>query len=65
MRYQVFLPHLPEIANFSTKYFQLGKVYTAEGGIIVIPFCPPVREIIHSLKLADYLLVQANKPWYN
>ena len=27
--------------------------------------CPPVQEIIHSLKLADYLLVQVNKPWYN
>ena len=25
--------------------------------------CPPVREIIHSLKLVDYLLVQADKPW--
>ena len=27
--------------------------------------CPPVREIIHSLKLLDYLPVQADKPWYN
>ena len=27
--------------------------------------CPPVREIIHSLKLVDYLHVQADKPWYN
>ena len=27
--------------------------------------CPPVQEIIHSLKLAEYLLVQVNKPWYN
>ena len=27
--------------------------------------CPPVREIIHSLKLVDYLLVQADKQWYN
>ena len=26
---------------------------------------PPVREIIHELKLVDYLLVQADKPWYN
>ena len=24
--------------------------------------CPPVREIIH--ELVDYLLVQADKPWY-
>ena len=27
--------------------------------------CPAVREIIHSLKLADYLLIQADKPWNN
>ena len=27
--------------------------------------CPPVREIIHSLKLVGYLFVQAVKPWYN
>ena len=27
--------------------------------------CPPVRKIIHSLKLMDYLHVQADNPWYN
>ena len=27
--------------------------------------CPPVREIIHSLKLVDYLLVNVHKPLYN
>ena len=27
--------------------------------------CPPVRKIIHSLKLVDYLHVQPDKPWYN
>ena len=27
--------------------------------------CLPVRKIIHSLKLVDYLHVQADKPWYN
>ena len=27
--------------------------------------CPPVRKIIHSLKLADYLHVHADNPWYN
>ena len=26
---------------------------------------PPEREMIHSLKLVDYLLVQADKPWYS
>ena len=47
----------PEIANFSTKYLILSKVYTYERYITV---CPPVREIIHSLKLVDYLLVHAD-----
>ena len=28
-----FIPHMPEIAKFSTKYFILNKVYTYEGGI--------------------------------
>ena len=27
--------------------------------------CLPVRKIIHSLKLVDYLHVQADNPWYN
>ena len=27
--------------------------------------CPPVRVIIHSLKLVDHLLIQADKLWYN
>ena len=27
--------------------------------------CLPVREIIHSLELMDYLLIQVDKPWYN
>ena len=27
--------------------------------------CPPARKIIHSLKLVDYLHVQADNPWYN
>ena len=39
------------------------KVYTDVDGIYNV--CPPVRKIIHSLKLVDYLHVQANNPWYN
>ena len=27
--------------------------------------CPHVREIIRSLKILDYLHVQADKQWYN
>ena len=42
------------------------KVYTDLGGIkLLYHVCPPVRKIIHSLKLVDYLHVQADKPWYN
>ena len=42
------------------------KVYTDVGGIKKLHHvCPPVRKIIHSLKLVDYLHVQANNPWYN
>ena len=42
------------------------KVYTNVGGIkYLYHVCPPVRKIIHSLKLVDYLHVQADNPWYN
>ena len=47
------------------------KVYTDVGGIKVggikelYHVCPPVRKITHSLKLVDYLHVQADNPWYN
>ena len=42
------------------------KVYTNVGGIKQLyHVCPPVRKIIHSLKLVDYLHVQADNPWYN
>ena len=42
------------------------KVYTDVFGIkYLYHVCLPVRKIIHSLKLVDYLHVQADKPWYN
>ena len=48
------------------KYLVVCKVYTDEGGIKELyHVCPPVRKIIHSLKLVDYLHVQADNPWYN
>ena len=44
----------------------LYKVYTGVGGIkYIYHVSPPVRKIIHSLKLVDYLNVQADNPWYN
>ena len=48
------------------KYLVMCKVYTDVGGIKQLyHVCPPVRKIIHSLKLVDYLNVQADNPWYN
>ena len=42
------------------------KLYTDTGGIKQIyHVCPPVHKIIHSLKLVDFLKVQADNPWYN
>ena len=42
------------------------KVYTGVGGMkMLYHVCPPVRKIIHSLKLMDYLHIQVDKPWYN
>ena len=52
------------LTNFRTKYRVMCKVSTDLGGI-KYHVCPPVREIIHSLKLVDYLHVQADNPWYN
>ena len=52
--------------NFSIKYLVMCMVYTDDGGIKKLyHVCPPVRKIIHSLKLVDYLHVQAHNPWYN
>ena len=42
------------------------KVYTGVGGIKQLYHVyPPARQIIHSLKLVDYLHVQVDNPWYN
>ena len=52
--------------TFSMKYHLMCKVYTDVGGIKQLyHVCPPVRKIIHSLKLVDYFHVQADNPWYN
>ena len=54
------------LTNFSMNYLMVCKVYTDIGGIKQLyHVCPPVRKIIHSLKLVDYLHVQADNPWYN
>ena len=52
--------------NFSMNFLVMCNVYTDIGGIeYLYHVCPPVRKIIHSLKLVDYLYVQADNPWYN
>ena len=59
-------PSCTTLTNFSTKYLVMCKVFTDVGGIkYIYHVCPPVRKIIHSLKLVDYLHVQADNPWYN
>ena len=63
--YTVFIFYTT-LTNFSTKYLVMCNVYTNVGGIKELyNVCPPVRKIIHSLKLVDYLHVQADNPWYN
>ena len=54
------------LTDFSTKYLTMCKVCTDVGGIKWLYYvCPPVRKIIHSLKLVDYLHVQVDNPWYS
>ena len=53
-------------SNLRTKYLVKCKVYTNVGGLrLLYNGFPPLREIIHSLQLVDYLHVQADKPWYH
>ena len=48
------------------KYHLMCKVYIDVGCIKQLyHVCPPVRKIIHSLKLVYYLHLQADNPWYN
>ena len=55
-----------KLTNFSPNYLVMCRVYTDVGGIkYLYHVCPPVRKIIHSLKLVDYLHVQADNPGYN
>ena len=55
--------HITHARNriFSMKCFTFRKGWQN----IVTTVGPPVRELIHSLKLVDFLHVQADKPWYN
>ena len=55
-------PGLLEIANFSTKYFILSKVYTNEGSTKKLYHGLLIN---HLLKLVDYLFVHTDEPCYN
>ena len=51
------------LTDFFTKYFMMCKVYNGVGGIKKLYHVwPPIRKIILSLKLVDYLYVQAGNP---
>ena len=51
---------------FTMKYLVMCNVYSDISGIkYLYHVCPSVSKIIHSLKLVDYLHVQADNPWYN
>ena len=53
------------ITNLSTEYLMKCEVYTDLGGVkYLYHIFPPVRKIIHSLKLVDYLHVQADNSLY-
>lgn len=57
-----FLNHPCQKSHCWGWYF---RVCAPERGDNPRAFCPLVQEILHSLKLVDYFLVQVNKPWYN
>ena len=61
------LIHLQMQRDVWLEYHMMCKVYTDVGGIKkkLCHVCPHVLKKIHSLKLVDYLNVQANNPWYN
>ena len=49
---------------FNIKYLTMHKVHMHAGAIRQILYgCVYVREIIHLLKLVDYLLVHTHKPY--
>ena len=54
------------LTSSSTKYIVMCKIYTDVDGIKQLYHDgPSLRKIIHSLKLVDYLHVQADNPWYD
>ena len=57
---------LSDSSMFYIKYLTMHKVHMHAGAISQLLYgCVYVREIIHSLKLVDYLSVHTHKPYYN
>ena len=62
----IVIAPLSDIPMFYIKYLTMHKVYIHAGAIRQLLYgCAYVREIIHSLKLVDYLLVHTHKPYNN
>ena len=57
---------LSDIPMFYMKYFTMNKVHMHAGAIRQLLYGSAyLREIIHSLKLVDYLPVHTHKPYNN
>ena len=62
----LFIPPLIEFANFITKYFILSKVNADEGVIQYLYHGLSACKKNNPLaKARDFLIVEADKPWYN
>ena len=62
----IVIAPLSDIPMFYIKYLTMHKVYIHAGAIRQLLYCCAyVREIIHSLKLVDYLPVHTHKPYNN
>ena len=61
-----FIAPLSDIPMYNIKYLTMLKVHMHVGAIIQLLYgCAYVREIIHSLKLVDYLPVHTHKSYNN
>ena len=59
----LFIAHLSDIPMVYIKYPTMHKVHMHAGAIRQLLYgCTYVREIIHSLKLVDYLIVHTHRP---
>ena len=64
---QLLIVPLSDIRMFCNRFFTIHKVHVVHAGAIrqLLYGCTHVWEIIHSLKLVDYLPVHTHKPYNN